>query len=424
MTMKKQLLTLVMLIVVVGMGRAQDKLVKINEDSFEKYAERAAKDRNLDPLMADWAKGVFNKYCGDKKNIVSFTEADYKALTDSIAIFYIPKLNNLDIDQGKTEKQIADLQSQLEEQVQRADALDSIVKAQQEELAKLQADAQKLDDEKSQFDSEKDELNRAMEDLSKDYEALEKERNDLKRQNDSLLVVLGQQNKEVAKLNSSIGSYETAIRNTKDTINRIYEANKNISVMAMKTDDLKRANEAFTSMASLLQIDKNRNSYNDLQEKINDMANWQTLGKALNDGIEYMKGKYVEKTRQDCLNAIQSAMYKANLSVSQQSESQTIVNALTNQIEVQRKFTVLMNDLINNTYLLETSKDASKVLDKINKMEADLRGKLCDYHVMHNKAIYAMRDLFTKAEDDFSYKKLNTMKGFENAINDIKAIYQ
>lgn len=421
MTMKKQLLTLVMLIVVVGMGRAQDKLVKVNADFFEKYAEKAAKDKKLDLVMASWAKDVFNKYCDDKKIIVSFTEADYKALTDSIAN-YIPKLNNLDKDKENLGKQITNLQSQLEEQIQRANELDSIVKAQQEDLKKLQADAQKLDDEKSQFDSEKDVLNRAMKDLSLNNEALKKERNDLKRQNDSLLLVLGQQNKEVAELNSSIGSYETAIRNTKDTINRIYEANKNISVMAMKTDDMKRANEAFTSMASLLQIDKN--SYNDLQEKINDMANWQTLGKALNEGIKYMKGKYDEKTRQDCLKAIQSAMYKANLSVSQQSESQTIVNALTNQIEVQRKFTALMNDLINNTYLLETSRDASKVLEKINKMEADLRGKLCDYHVMHNEAIYAMRDLFKNAEDDFSYKKLNTMKGFENAINEIKAIYQ
>lgn len=223
-------------------------------------------------------------------------------------------------------------------------------------------------------------------------------------------------------LKQAIRNYEAVFASTEKTISDIYEANREKAVSELDLEKLDEAAAVFTSMKPLLQT--NPALCATIEGKMGEMESWKSLRQVLGEATAYMEGKYNNATRKQCLKAVNDVMKSTNLSNAQRGELQQVADALENQAEVQQKCLALTTYLTEETILLRTSKDVTEVMAEITKTQNALQGKLSPYHVKHNEALAALQTMFEEAANDISKDKLNTVNGFEKAVNHVKSIFQ
>ena len=419
------------LLLMTGTAYAQNKtpLIKVDDSVFEKQAKKVKQEDYNN--MVIWAKEVFSQYCNNVKLQVSFTEADYKYAVDSIRKYYMPAMEAKD----KLASEKTDLEKTVAEKTHIIDSLmnqviiplkkgvqnDSVLKS-QIEYQNIQLDVQKMEiDSLKTYNTELSETNNQ---LVKNYEPcveLVNKYDTLVKKYQDVLNELKQQSIDNDILNRSINAYRAAFQSTEKTIDSIYNANRDMSLFEMNEDVLNHAITTFESIAFLLKTDPVL--YDKLSQEVNEIKAWNALKKALYEGIDYMKGKYNNANREKCVNSIITAMKSHTLSDNHRNEVQCIIDNLNNQTEINKELSSLLNR-IKDVIGLENTNEAKIILTWIKDSQNKLGSKLSNYHVKHKEAFDKLQALFTQATTDISKNKLNTVDGFEKAINDIKAIYQ
>ena len=339
-----------------------DKLIDSvkNEKEFQNFAW----NENTVKL---WARELFKQYYNDKDAIVPFTEADYKAL-----------------------KNKADGYEMLKSQADRLRA-DSINIANQMTL--LQAEVQEQRSQLETAQAEKTSLANSAADTEAARQTIDRMRADSAQMAKTIKAL----QQDLASSENKYAAYEAAFKEIRTTTEKGYE-NKQHPLTKMEWESLNAAVEKFDGAESLLKT--NQVLYEELAPKAAEMRAWKEMKHALEEAVEYMKGKYNDATRTRLMADIDNAFSGAVLTEEQTKEKDAIRKALKNQKTIHDDYFGDLISFVEYRKSLSTSDAIKQVRNKMreNDLGAKANGVYSDYHKSYLGVLERIEEEIRKAE--------------------------
>jgi chromosome segregation ATPase len=435
---------------------AQDKLVPFNNKEFEKVANKV--DQNDYKNMVKWASEVFRLY--SEQNAVDFTKKAYED-TIKAKIAVEKKYTKLLQDKAsadaekaslEAEKRLAEAKTKQHNRV--VDSLKSIVKAREKTIENLQkgnasvVEKDKLLRVKDSIISVRDSninslketsarqdgtLNKLMQDTVKLGRQITELNSELKNAQSSVNTLnqnLTNKTNEISALNRKVDSltaknselagtikqYESAFKNTENTINDIYNLNQTKSIVEMDADQLMKAGNAFHGIEPLLRV-ANPKLAQDLEKRVNEIGEWKSAIEPLKGAKDYMKGKYDNKQRQLWISKLKSMKLNSDKA---KVECEKILKAMEDQERVKQIYDIIVEEKLAPENVVNDGNNLKRIKSEYEIVKGYDKKINIDYYDSYKAATKIINDELNKEEPS---KNLNSIENFARFIEELRNMF-
>lgn len=379
--MKRILLLYIGLVCLVWAVQGQEKLLKLNEDSFLSFGEKVASssyknDEAQKALFEKKCKEVFDSYV--KKNQMKWTEQDYRDAQDTIM--------RLTHEMKKQENVIKRLQKDSASRAddkQTKDKLFSEQKQWRKDSIELQCRLAALSELKKREQSDSM-LLATKEDA---VNALNLENHLCIQVRDSLQNLCEQQKKDLAK-------FQYAVDKVEGKMEKAWEESRDSSLLSLNAEKLQAEGSGYQNIRSFIsgvdiQLDK------ELSDKSQQLLKVAEISAVARKAVEGMKEPYNSKKNED-MQTEMSKMSKsmlACLTSEQEEEYNRIVEAVQEQYRSYKNIIGIINDL-KEKKCIPTEEKAKKALEDIRGYLSFVTdGETYDaYYVIFNDVLQKLVD--------------------------------
>ena len=447
---------MMLLLLATGWTWAQDKLVPINSEKFEKTAKKVdQKDYNN---MVIWAKEVFRQYSDE--NAVSFTEKSWQDTLKAKATLE-KNYTKLLGDKKKADDEIASLKDeQSENKAQNKDnkktvdsllrvvkakdktienlnkgnakvaekelqirAKDSIISVRDQRISALEKKGSGTDATLNKLIQDTTKLGQRIQELNKQLSTAQTTIAGLQQQlaaKDGEIATLNGSlataNTEKESLEGSIAQYQKAFEGTKTTINNVYTANKAKPLLDMDVAQLSDAESAWNGMKALMESADPKLA-KELKGKVDEIGQWKAANEPMKGAQNYMKGKYDNKQRLSWI----SQLKKMKLSGDKDTEIKGIVKALEDQEWIKALYTNIVEEKLASESVINDSESLKRIKGNYEKAKAS--GTMF-YHAncydSYDAAIAKIEEELNQKEPS---KKVNSIESFAKFINELRNMF-